>query len=66
MEAVGRAVVGAAGTGGPARGLAVRVRVALEDGMAAVAGVMGRAAVAVAVGGTSLEQVGQLSGSSPS
>jgi hypothetical protein len=72
MEAVGRAAVGgAAGTGAPDRGLAVTVRVALEGGtaalvvaMAAVAGVMGR--VAVAVGGMSLELAGLLSGSSPS
>jgi hypothetical protein len=70
---VGRAVVGgAAGTGGPVRGLAGRVRVDLEDetaasgvAMAAVAAVMGPA-VAVAVGGTSLEPVGRPSGSSPS
>jgi hypothetical protein len=73
MEVVGRAVAGdAAGTGGLVRGLAVRVRVDLEDetaasgvAMAAVAAVMAQA-VAVAVGGTSLEPVDRLSGSSPS
>jgi hypothetical protein len=74
---VGRAVVGgAAGTGVPVRGLAVRVRVDLEGGTvasAAVAGVMGRAvagamgrAVAVAVGGKSRDSAGLPSGSSPS
>ncbi len=69
---MGRAVVGgAAGMGDPVRVLAVTVRVGLEGGtavlvvaMAAVAGVMGR--VAVAVGGMSLELAGLLSGSSPS
>ncbi len=69
---MGRAVVGvAAGTGDPVRVLAVMVRVALEGGtaalvvaMAAVAGVMGR--VAVAVGGMSLEPADLLSGSLPS
>lgn len=70
---MGRAVVGgAAGTGGPVRGLAVRVRVEWEGGaaalvaaMAAVAGEMGRA-VAGAVGGKSLDLAGLPSGSSPS
>lgn len=70
---VGRAVVGgAAGTGGPVRGLAVRVRVDLEDetaasgvAMAAVAAAMVRA-VAGAVGGTNLEPVDRPSESSPS
>ncbi len=70
---MGRAVVGgAAGTGGPVRGLAVRDRVDLEDGtaasvavMAAVAAVTGQA-VAGAVGGMSLEPVDRPSGSSPS
>ncbi len=69
---MGRAAVGgAAGTVGPVRALAVTVRVALAGGtaalvvaMAAVAGVMGRGAVAV--GGMSLEPADLLSGSSPS
>jgi hypothetical protein len=73
MEVVGRAVVGgAAGTGGPVRDLAVRVRVDLEDetaasgvAMVAVAAVMGQAVV-VAVAGTSQEPVDRPSGSSPS
>lgn len=66
------AVVGADGTGGPARALAVTVRVALEDGMvaseAAMAAVAGAAmvAVGVAVAATSLAPVDRLSESSPS
>ena len=76
MEAVGRAVVvGADGTGGLARALAVTVRVALalEDGMAAleavmaaVAGAMVPAAVVAGVAVTSRAPVGRPSGSSPS
>lgn len=63
---MGRAVVGgAAGTGGPVRALAVRVRAALVAAMAAVAVAMGQV-VAVAVGGTSLEQADRRSGSLPS
>jgi hypothetical protein len=73
MEAVGRAVVvGADGTGGPARVLAVTVRVALEVGtvaseaaMVAVAGAMDRD-VAVVVAARSPAPVGPPSVSSPS
>jgi hypothetical protein len=73
MEAVGRAaVVGADGTEGPARALAVTVRVALEGGMVAsevamavVAGAMDRD-VAAAVAARSLAPVVPPSVSSPS
>jgi hypothetical protein len=73
MEAVGRAVVvGADGTEGPARVLAVTVQAALEDGtvasvavMAAVAGAMVRA-VAADVAAMSPVPVAQPSASSPS
>ena len=49
---MGRAAVGAAGTGALARDLAVRVRVDLAVVMAAGAGAMVQAVVAVAAGGT--------------
>jgi hypothetical protein len=76
MEAVGRAVVvGADGTGGLARVLAVTVRVALaleagmaalEAVMAAVAGAMVPADVAADVAATSRALVVRPSASSPS
>jgi|GEM_PF-6647340 hypothetical protein len=76
MEAVGRAVVvGADGTEGLARVLAVTVRAvlvlvdgmeALEAAMAAVAGAMDLEAVAGAVAATSRVPVGLPSVSSPS
>lgn len=63
---MGRAAVGAAGTGALARDLAVRVRVDLVVAMEAGAGAMVQAVVAVAAGGTRSGRVARASVSSSS